>query len=151
MITKLISGGQSGVDLGALKAAKACGIETGGYAPKGWRTETGPMPSLQDFGLVEDASSDYMSRTDRNVRESDGTVIIGRRSPGSNRTEDVCLKHGKPCIWINDHRLPGRAKLRLWIKKHQIQVLNIAGNRESVTPGIGALAEEFVTLLLKGK
>src|SRR5262249_6057013 len=41
MIGKVISGGQTGVDQVALRAAKACGIPTGGWAPKGWRTEDG--------------------------------------------------------------------------------------------------------------
>jgi hypothetical protein len=33
MIGKVISGGQTGVDQAALRAAKACGIPTGGWAP----------------------------------------------------------------------------------------------------------------------
>ena len=51
MIGKIISGGQTGVDQAALRAAKACGIPTGGWAPKGWRTEDGPAPWLADLGL----------------------------------------------------------------------------------------------------
>lgn len=142
MITVILSNGEAGVALGALRGAKACGVPTRGYAAS---------PPLPGFDLEHDASSGYMSRTDLNVQESDGTVIIGRRSQGTNRTEDVCLQYHKPCLWVNDHRLPGRAKVRLWVKKHQIQVLHLAGNRELVTPGIEALTEEFVTLLLKGK
>src|SRR4051812_38794183 len=56
----VISGGQTGADIGALRAAKALGIATGGYAPLGWRTETGERPSLGiDYGLVESDSADY--------------------------------------------------------------------------------------------
>lgn len=53
MLTKVISGGQTGVDQAALRAAKAARIPTGGYAPKGWLTEDGPAPWLADFGLIE--------------------------------------------------------------------------------------------------
>lgn len=44
--TLLISGAQRGADLGALKGAAACGIPTGGFAPKGWRTESGALPEF---------------------------------------------------------------------------------------------------------
>lgn len=36
---KIISGGQTGADMGGLEAAREYGFPTGGYAPKGWMTE----------------------------------------------------------------------------------------------------------------
>ena len=47
----VISGGQTGVDQAALRAARSCGIPTGGWAPRGWLTEDGPAPWLADYGL----------------------------------------------------------------------------------------------------
>jgi len=34
----VISGGQCGVDVAALRAAKSCGLRTGGMMPRGFRT-----------------------------------------------------------------------------------------------------------------
>jgi hypothetical protein len=58
MIQRVISGGQTGVDQAALRAAKACGIPTGGWCPLGFLTEAGPMPALADFGLAEMPTAD---------------------------------------------------------------------------------------------
>ena len=52
-LTKIISGGQTGADMGALLAARDLGMESGGVAPKGWRTEDGPQETLLlSFGLI---------------------------------------------------------------------------------------------------
>lgn len=53
MIERVISGGQTGADQAALRAARACGIPTGGWAPRGWLTEDGPSLWLAEWGLVE--------------------------------------------------------------------------------------------------
>lgn len=146
----MISGGNTGADQAALRAAKACGLATGGYAPKGWRTESGPAPWLAEFGLKEDRSVDYMSRTDRNIRESDATLIFGRRSRGSNRTEDNATKAGKPVLWVTTQDALSVVRVRLWVKRHGVKVLNVAGNRENVLPGIGAQVEAFLTRVFIG-
>ncbi|MBO7684653.1 MAG: hypothetical protein J6T51_08020 [Kiritimatiellae bacterium] len=41
---KIVSGGQTGVDRGALQAAMDLGLPWGGWAPKGWRAENGTIP-----------------------------------------------------------------------------------------------------------
>src|SRR3990167_3791724 len=85
----LISGGQSGVDFGALLGANACGILTGGVAPKGWRTESGPKPDLGSvFGLIESHSDNYNARTLENIQIADAIVIIALKfdSPGTALT-----------------------------------------------------------------
>src|SRR5262249_61482425 len=79
MIGTVISGGQTGVDQAALRAAKVCGIPTGGWAPKGWRTEDGPAPWLADLGLQEHASADYPDRTRANVGDAGLTLIVVTR------------------------------------------------------------------------
>ena len=45
---RIVSGGQTGVDRGALQAAMALGLDWGGWAPKGWRAENGPIPASSD-------------------------------------------------------------------------------------------------------
>lgn len=169
MIDLLISGGQSGADLGGLRAAAALGISTGGYMPKGFRTEDGPRPEIASlYGLMEHESRDYEDRTLANVRMADGTVIFGRRSQGSNLTENRCWQLKKPCAWViwipeptisfssvidtnGTHLMTpnGRAVFRLWLRNHGIKTLNVAGNRESKNPGIGQFTEAFLKEALK--
>lgn len=129
---KIISGGQSGADQTGLKVARETGHETGGTAPKGYRTEYGPAPWLADYGLVEDESVEYHGRTDKNVRNADGTVIFGSlNEPGSRRTLYTCIRYGKPHI-----ENPTVQDLIDFIVQHKINMLNVAGNRESKHPEV---------------
>lgn len=141
----IISGGQTGSDIGGLAAAEACGIPTAGCMPKGFRTEQGPRPEwAKRFNLTEHSSPLYPPRTEENVVASDGTIIIvldDAPEAGTKLTERLCLKHNLPCLVI---RIPATdigvsyyAELvQFWVHEHAIRVLNIAGNRESVSPGI---------------
>jgi len=129
-IKRIISGGQTGADRGALEGARKIGLETGGVAPEGFITEEGPDMSLKDFGLTESTSSEYPPRTKQNILDSDGTVIFGNsKSRGSNLTIRLCKKHEKDFI-LN----PSVEELRIFAAHRH--VLNIAGNRESGNPGI---------------
>lgn len=140
MITLIISGGQTGADQAGLAAARARGIATGGWAPKGWRTEQGPFPDLGTvFGLMEhETEHDYAPRTQANVDMADATVIFGKRSRGSNLTERLCQLSGKPYKWVHKPGVTAEVGLRLWLKRTNPQTLNVAGNRESVNPGINS-------------
>jgi hypothetical protein len=144
MLAKIISGGQSGADIGALRAGEALGIATGGAMPKGFRTEAGPQPTYAErFGMRETSSRSYRSRTRQNVIESDGTVIFAGPSlaGGSLLTKRLCADLGKPCLVLAFPAANDQRKLCTdWLAAHAIQVLNVAGNRESKSPGI----EEFV-------
>ena len=127
MVKKVISGGQTGTDRFGLEIAKELGIETGGTAPKYYKTENGCDQSLKDFGLVEDESSDYDPRTEKNIIDSDGTVIFGDiKSPGSKLTIKLLKQHNKKYI---DN--PTIEKLKEFITENNIEVLNVAGNRAS--------------------
>lgn len=150
MITKIISGGNTGADQAGLRAARRLGIATGGVAPKGWRTEAGAAPWLGEWGLVESRSPSYQVRTKENVQAADGTVIFGIPSPGSNQTKSLAGVLHVPWIWfggkLDDPEQ--RRQFRDWIEEHGIQVLNVAGNRESVNPGIGERVEGFLVVAL---
>lgn len=76
LVKKIVSGGQTGADRGALDAAIALAIPHGGWCPKGRRTEDGAIPSK--YELTETPATNYQARTKRNVEESDGTVILTR-------------------------------------------------------------------------
>src|SRR5262245_63695480 len=82
-LSKVISGGQTGVDRAARRAARAAGIPTGGWAPRGWQTEDGPAPWLgsDDWGLKEWSAPGYAARTRRNVEDADATLILTDRHP----------------------------------------------------------------------
>lgn len=126
-VAKVISGGQTGVDRLGLEVAKELGIETGGVAPKGYKTEKGSDTSLKDFGLTQDTSSDYNPRTEKNVKASDGTVLFGDvSSAGSKLTISLLKKNNKPYI-VN----PTQEELADFLAANNIQVLNVAGNRGS--------------------
>ena len=132
-LRKVISGGQCGVDYGALVVAAHHLITTGGSVPKGWRTHHGPMPTLAEFGLVEHFSPQYPPRTECNVTDADGTLIIASdfNSPGVNLTRRLCIKHKKPYLEfaIRDLRT---APIVNFIVDNQIEILNVAGNRDKL-------------------
>jgi hypothetical protein len=133
-LTKIISGGQTGADQAGLAAAKLLGLETGGTAPFGYRTDEGPARKLlrDTYGLKESLSREYAPRTIINVRDADGTVVFGNLdSPGSKLTIAQCIKQNKP-VCSN----PTALELVNWVKEYDIHVLNVAGNRESTNHGI---------------
>ena len=151
MIKKIVSGGQTGADRGGLEAAKNAGIQTGGYCPYGYLTENGYDLSLLEFGLKQTKSRGYIERTILNIKYSDGTVIFSKvnssekiEHDGSLLTLRTCKKLRKPVI-LN----PTAKEFTEWIKENKISVLNIAGNRESVNPGIKRRVKMFLAKALK--
>lgn len=144
---KVISGGQTGADQGALEAAVELGLLTGGTAPKGYLTEDGPNLTLRDaYGLTEHKSPSYAPRTRANVANSDGTVLYGKTtSPGCAMTIEFCEELNKPYI-----KNPTQTDLREWLQIHRIHTLNVAGNRESKNPGIQAGVKALLLSALGG-
>ena len=137
---KIISGGQTGADRGALLGARDLGIRTGGWAPKGWQTEAGPDPSLRQFGLVQHSSPNYPPRTRMNCQDSDLTAIFGNSgTPGSKLTISICREDGVPYI-IN----PSAKELRIRCEELGVGILNIAGNRASKDADIEERVREIV-------
>jgi hypothetical protein len=145
-LSKIISGGQTGADEAALMISKKSGIKTGGFIPKGFRTEAGNKPSLKKFGLTEISSRSYSVRTKLNIDNSSGTVIFtktGKRGAikgkGTKLTFDYSLEKKKPVI-IN----PTAGELKKFIRKNKIKILNIAGDRNSVNPEIGRTVRKIL-------
>lgn len=126
-IRRIISGGQTGVDQIGLKVGRMLDLETGGTAPKGWRTEEGPCYKLASYGLVESVSSDYRVRTTDNVLNADVTVIFGNTAePGTKLTIDLCVKSRKPYVTN-----PSPFTLLCFFRQYEPEVINVAGNRGS--------------------
>jgi hypothetical protein len=136
---KIISGGQTGVDRAALDAAIENNIPHGGWCPKGRLSESGLIPSL--YQLKETPSEEYAQRTTWNIRDSDGTLIFVPSLPlkvtdGTLLTIEEVKKQNKPYLIID---LSDRAEVDgivYWVKSNQVKTLNIAGPRESQSPGI---------------
>jgi hypothetical protein len=152
-IRRIISGGQTGVDFGALKAAKKSGLKTGGTAPKGFKTEDGPSPKLGSiYGLKEHASEKWSPRTKQNVQDSDLTIIIDpdqKGGPGTKLTGKLAEELRKhrllvysPTHKMQEYHIAGTIKYIYGIVKAPL-VINVAGPRESSIPGI-----KMVTYLL---
>ena len=137
MLRRIISGGQTGVDRGALDAALELGFPCGGACPAGRIAEDGRVPDR--YPLFELKSMSYRSRTLRNVADSDGTVILpfGELEGGTATTRDLCTQLGKPAKLINGAELgaePAAAAVLEFVAKHRIAVLNVAGPRASRMP-----------------
>ena len=146
-LQRIISGGQTGADRGALDAALEAGFSCGGWCPEGRKAEDGPIDAR--YPLQELPGAGYRQRTIRNIRDSDGTVIFCPGEPvgGSALTLAQCQRLGKPCILIDSNELaPARAAeiLAEALELHGIQVLNVAGSSESRTPGIQAYVRATV-------
>ncbi len=134
MIERIISGGQTGVDRGALDAALAAGAPCGGWCPRGRRAEDGVIPAR--YPLREAPDAGYIERTRRNVRDSDGTLVLswGALRGGTAATVGLAARLGRPCLVIDmeDEDDAGAAYRALtWIGEHGIDVLNVAGPRAS--------------------
>ncbi len=153
MVRKIISGGQTGVDRAALDVAMRLGRPYGGWIPKGRLTEEGPLPAY--YQLEEMPTDAYEARTEKNVIESDGTLLISRGSPtgGTDYTRRMALKHGKQMLHIdlNLGQRPSDAAsiIASWIEMNRIETLNVAGPRASNDPSIYMDATHILTHLLQ--
>jgi hypothetical protein len=150
-VRKIVSGGQTGADQGGLLAARELGIETGGVAPHGWLTEDGPQEELlRSFGLAECEEEGYAARTRQNIALSDGTLLVGAyESGGSKLTYEVAVQMNKPLFLITYPLNKSDDERRInefgrWLKDHKIRALNVAGHRESQSPGIGEFTRNFL-------
>ena len=150
-ITTIISGGQTGADRGGLDAAMHEGISTTGYVPKGRLAEDGKVPSK--YPLEEMSSKAYPPRTRANAKLAGFTVIFttGELTGGSLLTQNICIKLDKPNLHIDLDSLTSDKKRCLALRKLDQQIcqantttLNVAGSRESQSPGIQDKVRDFM-------
>jgi len=134
---KIISGGQTGVDRTALDVALKHGIECGGRCPAGRVDEFGRIPD--HYPVQELAAGDFTERTLQNVKDSDGTVIIypGKLSGGTEQTVRFCIELQRPHQLIDASKISAKVGAKLisdFVREHKIDVLNVAGPRQSEWP-----------------
>lgn len=153
-LKKIISGGQTGADQGALSACLLRDFPYGGWIPRGRRSERGKVP-LKYRALKEHRSRHYPPRTERNVKISDCTVVFtyGKPDGGSLLTIDFAKKHGKPCLKADLDRPRGQtvAQIVRWLKRVRPRrgILNVAGSRRSKAPGIHLAVRRVMGDVLK--
>jgi len=126
------------------------GIPVGGYCPKGRLAEDGIIPAR--YPMMELESPVYRGRTERNVVESDGTLILnkGGLSEGTGVTSDFAVQHGKPClvVQLDAAEMIAPEQVIRWFGEQRIGILNIAGPRESKYPqGIYGEARAYLERL----
>jgi hypothetical protein len=156
---KVISGGQSGADIAALRAAKLCGLPTGGVAPEDYITSSGPKPELgTEFGLRQlirqkaSLAQMYMRRSTINVDQSEATIAFRlQASVGTDKTIGYCNSKEwrvarrfvpsvpyRPCLVIEDVvDEEGAAELVVaFLRERNVSVVNVCGHRNDATAGI---------------
>ncbi len=145
---KIVSGGQTGVDRAALDVAIELGIGHGGWCPRGRLAEDGPIAAR--YLLCETEAADYAVRTERNVLDSDATIVLCQGTPdgGTELTVRLALRHAKPCLSIDLDQPRPLAEIGQWLTDNRVTVLNVAGPRESRQPGIGKKAGQLLRALL---
>lgn len=137
-VTKIISGGQTGVDRAALDWAISRAVEHGGWCPHGRLAQDGPLPGR--YLLRETQSTGYSQRTRLNIEEADATLLVhfGTLMGGSELTQRLAIKLAKPLALFD----AGQAwsdqieSTQAWLSSNSNRVLNIAGPSEERHPGI---------------
>lgn len=150
-LTRIVSGGQTGVDRGALDAALAAGFPCGGWCPAGRTAEDGTIP--QRYPVVELDGAGYRERTIQNVVDSDATLIVYFEDlhGGTELTMLACIRREKPYKLVDGAEIAAAraADLALaFVAEHAASILNVAGPRASHAPGAHAYALEAVSRLI---
>jgi hypothetical protein len=157
---RIITGGQTGVDTGAMDAALESGIETGGWCPPGCLNESGKIP---DHYMLKETEAENSSlapnlarslRTERNVQEADAVLImlpeVIQADEGTIWTLQYAIIKGKPLLQVDPTEHKSVAQVIEWLVRFNPKALNIAGPPESVAEGIGQLAYAFMMEVFSG-
>ncbi len=134
ILSKIISGGQTGVDRGALDACLQQNFTCAGWCPAGRLAEDGEIDFK--YPLQENLTSNYNDRTRLNVRDSDATLIIynGDLTGGTLLTHNFAKEKEKPIFlfkvqpFMIDESLE---QLIHFLTINHIETLNVAGPRKS--------------------
>lgn len=151
ILKKIVSGGQTGVDRGALDAALVLKFPCGGWCPDGRLAEDGVIDDR--YPMQELIGGDYADRTTENVKDADGTAIIhyGDLVGGTAQTYSDCKSMLKPYLLIDATQIKSAQAASLvyqFIQDKNIAVLNVAGPRESKVKGAYEYSYDVISILL---
>ncbi len=147
----IISGGQTGVDRGALDAALESGAPCGGWCPEGRMAEDGVIADR--YPLKDLPGAGYTKRTRKNVEDSDATLVIvfGEATGGTAKTVEFCHKLGKPMLVIDAAVVPIADAARdaaSFLESRGVRQINVAGPRASGDARGYAYAREMIRRIL---
>jgi hypothetical protein len=143
-VRRIVSGGQTGVDRAALDVALRLNLPCGGWCPKGRRAEDGPIP--RRYPLIETPSAAYRQRTEWNVRDADGTLVLscGRITGGTALAVREASRQDQPLLVLDLNQDPRPSLVPGWARAYRVRVLNVAGPRESSCPGVHRRAVRYL-------
>lgn len=135
-MTTVISSGDRGVELAALKAAKESGLRTAGFA-------IAASPQLQErFGLINIDLAELDDDCSANVAVADACVVIGKRTRRVNVIITEMQEQGKPVLLL-DHRKAGAHQLfRLWACRNKVQTLLVTGHTDANSDDVYSFLRE---------
>jgi hypothetical protein len=147
----IVSGGQTGVDRASWDAAIELGLSQEGWVPKGRIAEDGTIASR--YQCRETSGADYVERTEKNILDSDATLVLGfgAASGGTKLTIDLCEKHRRPYLWMDLDSRPVEKAIAeglLFLRKERPGRLNVAGPRGSSRANVYSRALDYVKTLL---
>lgn len=116
---RIVSGGHTGVDRGALDAALAIGLGT----------------EVRRMG-VQDSDATLV-------------LTLGAADGGTRRVAESARRMGKACLVVDLDSADALEKTRLWIAEVRPNVLNIAGPRDSKQPGIYGRSFAFLSRVFR--
>ncbi|MGD9302407.1 MAG: putative molybdenum carrier protein [Desulfobacterales bacterium] len=139
MLKKIISGGLPGVELAALDAAIKLDIPHKGWTYKGQKTENDEIKD--HYNVEEIANPSYFERLEKNIINSEGTVILtyGQLIRGASATKDLAEKQHKPCLLLElnkctlSHTI---SSIRKWMDNHKIEEIFFTGSKPIAAPNI---------------
>jgi hypothetical protein len=151
---KIVSGGQTGVDRGALDAALELAFPCGGWCPTDRMAEDGRIDDR--YPVVELSGAGYRQRTRQNVIDSDGTLVIynGELSGGTRETVRFCERLGKPFVALDALTVDEAAMVKqalAFVAEHGVAVLNVAGPRASSWVDGHAVTQRVVRAIISGR
>lgn len=149
---QIISGGETGVDIGALVGASKAGANTGGVASRDYMTEKGPQaPALKaSFGLISHPSHIEADRIFENIKKADATAIFATslNCPEIDLPTRFCQKLNKEYIVIDPFSPEAAEHLLDFALKAKPDCLNITGNKESQSAGIALVTSKIIYNLI---
>ncbi len=147
-VQRIISGGQTGADRGGLDAALKLNIPHGGYCPRDRKAEDGRIPGI--YSMKEMDTDDYRVRTRHNVASAHATVVFyyDVLDGGSLLTVKFCHELRTQCLVV-DLMSKRPLGIKSFMRHAKPTILNIAGNRESRSPGIQVKVRDVLVEALK--
>ena|ERR1051325_9563540 len=149
-LAKVISGGQTGVDQAALRAAEVCGLEIGGWCPPGRDSEAGPIPDrfpLRETPVERSPGAPHVPRslrTEWNVRDADAVLILvaerDAEDPGSAWAVECARRFERPLLTCDPVDPQAAERIAEWLRGNPIATLSVGGPSERTQPGIGQAA-----------